>query len=355
MAPSGYLTVVGIEAALVSLRDTYPSLCELVVMPERTHEGRVSRAVRIGTEPRDGKRAVLMIGGVHAREIVNPDMLVYFAYQLVRAYDAGTDLVFGRTTYSNGTVVEIVENLALYIFPLVNPDGRAYVQAPNGDPWWRKNRNPNPGLSCQGVDLNRNFDFLWSSGIGTSANSCSQTYKGAAPFSEPETRNVRYLLDTYPDIAYFLDVHSYSELILHPWGDDNNQTTNPDMHFRNLAYDGLRGAVGDSTYREYIPEDDLVRFVDIGKSLRDAIAQERGRNYTVEQGIDLYPTTATSGDYAYSRHYVDAAKSEITAYVLETGREFQPPYSEAFRMITEVCAGLVNFCQNTMSIVTSES
>jgi len=352
MAPSGYLTVVGIESALVSLRDTYPSLCELIVLPERTYEGRVGRTVRIGVEPRNDKPGILIIGGVHAREIVNPDMLVYFAYQLVRAYNTGTDLMFGQTTYANSTVVSIIENLDLFIFPLVNPDGRAYVQSPNGDPWWRKNRNPNLGLPCQGVDLNRNFDFLWSSGIGASANSCSDTYKGAAAFSEPETRNVRHLLDAYPHITHLVDIHSYSELILHPWGDDNNQSTNPNMHFRDPVYDGLRGTVGDSTYREFIPEDDLERFAKIGRGVRDAIVKERGRAYTVEQGIDLYPTTGTSNDYAYSRHFVDGSQSKITAYVVETGQEFQPPFNEAFQIITEVCAGLVDFIRNSLATKT---
>ena len=66
MAPSGYLTVVGIESSLVNLGNTYPSLCDLIVLPEKTHEGRVSRAIRISVELRDGKRGVWMIGGMHA-------------------------------------------------------------------------------------------------------------------------------------------------------------------------------------------------------------------------------------------------------------------------------------------------
>ncbi|MCI4060391.1 carboxypeptidase, partial [Bacillus cereus] len=56
--------------------------------------------------------------------------------------------------------------------------------------WWRKNRNPNHtnGGNYLGVDINRNFDFLWNSGIGTSDNPAVIIYKGTAPFSEPETR-----------------------------------------------------------------------------------------------------------------------------------------------------------------------
>ncbi len=188
MPPSGYLTTSGIENALVHLAYRYPTICQLIVLPEQSHEGRTSRAVRIGKPSTAEKRGALFVGGLHAREIVNPDLLIYFVFRLCRAYAEETDLVIGATTFDNWIVDLVVENLDLFVFPLVNPDGRTFVQTPGGDAWWRKNRNPNPGKPCRGVDLNRNFDFLWSSGIGTSTNSCSQTYRGAAPFSEPETR-----------------------------------------------------------------------------------------------------------------------------------------------------------------------
>jgi len=69
--------------------------------------------------------------------------------------------------------------------------------------------------SAVGVDANRNFDFLWSSGIGTSADPEQLIHKGPAAFSEPESRNVRWLLDTHEHIGYLVDVHSYGELILY--------------------------------------------------------------------------------------------------------------------------------------------
>jgi hypothetical protein len=45
-------------------------------------------------------------------------------------------------------------------------------------------------------------------------------------------------------VQYYLDIHSYGELILYPWGDDNNQDIDPNQNFRNPAYHGLRGASG---------------------------------------------------------------------------------------------------------------
>jgi hypothetical protein len=195
------------------------------------------------------------------------------------------------------------------------------------------------------VDINRNYDFLWVSGIGTSASSCSDVFKGSGAFSEPETRNVMWMLDRFPNIECMADVHSYSELILYPWGDDDSQTTDVNMNFQDPAFNGLRGTVGDTLYKEYIPQADLDQFVASGSRIRDAIAAVRGRVYTLEPGILLYPTSGTSIDYAYSRHFVDAGKRKVCAYTLETGTEFQPEPAEALNIIQEVSAGLIEFCR----------
>jgi hypothetical protein len=116
------------------------------------------------------------------------------------------------------------------------------------------------------------------------------------------------------------------------------------MNFMNPVYNGMRGKAGDSIYREYVPQTDWDWFATTGNRVRDAIAAVRGRVYTVEQGILLYPTSGDSKDYAYSRHFVDATKRKVFAYVLETGTEFQPPYSEALNITSEVSSGLVEFC-----------
>lgn len=344
MPPPGYLTAAGIESCLQYLANTYPTICQLIVMPEASHEGSSIRAIRIRGGASGNRRGVLFIGGVHAREIVNPDLLVSFALNLCKAYTSGTGLTFGGRSYGSSIVRLLVHTLDIFILPLVNPDGRVYVQSPTGDAFWRKNRNPNVGLPCRGADINRNYNLLWSSGIGTSASSCSEVFKGNNAFSEPETRNVRHLLDTYPNIMGMIDVHSYMQLVLYPWGDDDNQTTNPSMNFMNPAYNGMRGTAGDSIYREYMPQTDWDWFATTGNRVRDAIAAVRGRVYTVEQSILLYPTSGDSKDYAYSRHFVDATKRKVFAYVLETGTEFQPPYSEALNIISEVSSGLVEFC-----------
>lgn len=345
----GYLTSTAVEQAVQWLSTTYPSIATIHLLPEPSHEGRTIRAVKIASGG-GSRNGILFLGGVHARELVNPDLLVAFAADLCAAYTGGTGLTYGGKTFDAPTVKLAVEALDIWIFPLVNPDGRAYVQAPAGDAWWRKNRRPTG--SCVGVDINRNYDFLWSSGIGTSADPCDyQIYKGPAAFSESETRNVQHMLDAFANIRCLVDVHSYSEDILYPWGDDDNQTTDPSMNFTNAAFNGLRGTPGDTLYREYIPKADLDWYVSTSHNVAKAIQAVRGTTYAVMQSIGLYPTTATSDDYAYSRSFVASSKPKVRGVTIETGKVFQPPYSEAQQIIKEVSAGLFQFCLAAICVV----
>jgi hypothetical protein len=47
MPPTGYLTASGIESCLQYLATTYPSICQLIVMPEHSMEGRTIRAIKL--------------------------------------------------------------------------------------------------------------------------------------------------------------------------------------------------------------------------------------------------------------------------------------------------------------------
>ena len=218
--PAGYLDVTGIDACVSHLLTTFPGLCQAVALPEATREGRPVRAIRLraGTGRRNG---LLMIGGTHARETINPDLLVRLAVHLCHAYTNGTGLTYGGSEWSATDVRLVLEATDLFIIPQLNPDGRAYVFNSSGDRWWRMNRSDNAGTDCHGTDLNRNYGFLWQWTIGnTSANPCDSQgrYRGDAAFSEPETRNVRWLLNSFPDIVAFVDIHSYSNLLLYPLG-----------------------------------------------------------------------------------------------------------------------------------------
>lgn len=347
---SGYLTTTQVESAIAYLAAQHSSFCSLVALPETSVEGRTIHALRIRGGSTARRRGVALLGGVHARELINPDLLVSWAATLCGAYATGGGVTFGPTAYAPATVRLLVDTLDLFVVPLVNPDGHAHVQAPGGERMWRKNRAANPGQPCRGVDLNRNYDFLHGSGIGTSGSSCSDVFRGPNAFSEPETRNVRWLLDTYPHVVGLVDVHSYSELILWPWGDDDNQTTNPAQNF--TVPDQNRGKP-DSLYKEYIPAADLDWYVRTGTRMKAAIAAVRGRSYTAQQSIGLYPTTATVGDYAYSRSFVDSAMRTVLSVTIETAPPpsngdalgaFQPPYAEALKVMEENGPALVEFC-----------
>jgi murein tripeptide amidase MpaA len=355
----GYLTTSAIESCLAWLNATYPSLTQLIRLPETSVEGRVSRALRIRSPGGGDRNGVLLVGGTHARELINPDLLASLALRLCWAYTNGTGLTFGGKAWSVTEVRLAVDGLDIFIAPLINPDGREHVQSPTGYQWWRKNRSFNSDGS-RGTDLNRNYDFLWQWIIGqTSGSPPDDTYHGSAPFSEPETRNVRWLLDTYPNIVCFVDVHSYSELILHPWGDDNSQTTDPTQNFQNPAWDGLRGTPG-TGYAEYIPTADRTKFTDRGVKVRDAIATVRGRTYVVEPSFDLYGTSGGSSDYVYSRFFRISGARKVWGYVFETnflgpGNDwqygFQPPYGDALTVMDEVQSGLIQFMLTCVCVV----
>ena len=77
----------------------------------------------------------------------------------------------------------------------------------------------------------------------------------------------------------------------------------------------------------------------------------RGRVYAVEEGSDLYPTSGTSEDYAFSRHFTSAHGLKMTTFTIETATEFQPPYSEALNVISEVSSGIIQFLLHCVCVV----
>jgi murein tripeptide amidase MpaA len=336
-AAENYLNAQEVETALQALQKEYPQNVSLVELPNKTHMNRTSLAARVQAGSISRRPGVLFTGSMHAREWGGSDACISFLYNLLGSYKNNQDLVWGGKIYANESVKKILETLDIFVFPDVNPDGKEYSQT--RDAWWRKNRNPKGA-----VDINRNFDFLWKSGIGTSSSSNSEVYRGKALLSEPETKNVVYLFDNYPNIGYYLDIHSYSGLFLYPWGDDQSQSTNPDQNFKNQAYDGLRGKIGDIAYKEYMPEDLRARQEALGKRMSAALAAVRGSNYDVQQSVGLYPTSATSDDYAISRHFIDPNKELIYAFTVEFGKEFIPPYPEMIEIIKELGAAMTELC-----------
>jgi len=351
-----YLNVTEVESALgVAANPPNAAFSQLITLPNKTWENRTSRALKIANGSGANRPGVYLLGGIHSREWGSSDILIALIEVLQAAYRGNTGITLGGKTFSAANIQSIVNTLDLFVFPQANPDGRNYSMT--ADAMWRKNRRPAPagqsGSACVGVDLNRNYDFLWNypkyysprAPIANSTSPCDyQVYIGPSAFSEPETQNVRWLFDNHPNIHFFVDLHSYSELVMYSWGDAVNQSTRATMNFSNAAYDGKRGLKGRSAYKEFLPSPDQTTSATLATRMRDAIQAVRGKTYTVEQDFGLYPTAGTSDDYASSRHFVDASKGRIHAFTIEWGTEFQPPYVEMQQIMQEISAALLDFC-----------
>ncbi len=317
-----YRTIEQLDALTLSLATRHPEYFTRSELPEPSVEGRPVYALRMRAGAAEDRRALLLIGGTHARELMNPDAIIELAVELLASHANATDIVYGGRTWPAGDVQRILESLDVWLLPCLNPDGRHYVMT--DDDLWRKNRRDNASSACDGVDLNRNADLLWGVAEGqTSCSPCSDVFCGPSAFSEPETRNAKHLLDTQP-IDCFADVHSFSELILHPWGHAPNQTTDPSKRFTDLETGTCR-ALGKPGYMEYIPAEDLEWFETVGRQIVEDIRAVRGRVYKSQTGIALYPTTGTQSDYVYSRHIADPGLHKTLGYTFETG----PPVADA--------------------------
>ena len=354
----GYLSADEVEQAMVIAAKNHGGYFERIPLPHLTWEKRRVHAFRIGKGDGKNRPAVCFLGGVHGREWGGPDILIYFAARLLRAYRDGHGFKLGRREVTAAQVRRLVETMDIIVLPQVNPDGRKFSMERSA--MWRKNRRPAPrghGTRSVGVDINRNFPFLWrfhryfAPGTVDSSQRPGdyESYIGPREASEPETRNVIWLLDRFPNIRYMVDLHSYGESILHSWGSDDTQATDPKMNFRNRAYDGKRGKLFDDAYREYFPPSDKKAALDVARRMAAAIKLVRGRKYAVKPSVGLYPTAGATDDYSYSRHFVDPKKGKIIPLTVEWGRShastpFHPPYPEMRKVMREVSAGLLAVC-----------
>ncbi len=311
-----YRTTSQINSIMNALDTWFPQYFTRVELPERSRRNQRIYALKMRFGGDGERRGVLMLGGTHARELMNPDALIELAVDLLVSHANNADLVYGGRTWAAAEVSMMLETLELWFVPVVNPDGRDYVLT--DDDMWRKNRRNNPGRTCDGVDLNRNADLVWGVIEGAvSCEPCSDVYCGPYAFSEPEARNVKFLLDTQR-VDCFVDVHSYSELVLYPWGHAPTQTSDPSMNFLTLPT-GTCSPLADPAYAEYMLPRDLERYETVSQQISNDVAAVRGRNYVPQTGEDLYPTTGTLGDYPYSRHLADPSLRKTYSFTFETG------------------------------------
>lgn len=310
-----YRTVAQLDSAMNFLSSFFPALCTRVEMPNRSVQGRRIFALHMHAGSATGRRKVFIVGGLHARELMNPDAIIDLQLDLALAYLNGTGITLGGRSWSATDIKVMLESLDIWMLPCANPDGREYVMTV--DDMWRQNRRDNPGM-CEGVDVNRNCDFVWGVTTGTtSCDPCMETYLGPGRFSEPESRNIRDLCDMQ-NIDVFLDVHSFTELVLFPWGHTHTQTTDPTQRFTSLAT-GTCAPLNPPGHQEYMLPRDQLRFTTVAQTIVNDIRAVRGRNYTPQTSRALYATTGTTSDYVYSRHIANPGLRKTYAFAFETG------------------------------------
>ena len=350
---AGILNADEVYTALKGLEKEYG--LELFQAPYKTFEGNTvwggvaNKAEKIKKD----KQYIYFTSGIHARERGGPDNLIYFISDLLYANKHRKGLTYGNKTYTNSDVKKAL-GAGIVFIPMTNPDGVRHDQANSN--LWRKNRNPassTAGVPASvGVDLNRNFDFLWNftkhfdpSASPASTNPSSQAFYGTAPFSEPETRNMKWVYDIFPKIRWFIDVHSAAGTLLYSWGDDDNQSNDPKQNFFNADYDGKRGVVADSVYREYIEEEDWYNIQLQANKTTAAMGAVGGRDYIPQAAVGLYPTSGASDDWATSRWYGNKKLNKVHGYTLEFGyaTNFYPSAEEYVQNILDTNSGFMEF------------
>ncbi|GKU02953.1 carboxypeptidase a4 [Fusarium langsethiae] len=351
------LTPAEVNSALEGLAKQFKEV-ELIHPPHKTYEGFKTVGAKIGKNPK-----FFIISGAHARERGGPDNVVYWLSDLLHARKAGKGLKYGKTTYTAAEVRKALDG-GIVILPNINPDGVKYDQKTNS--CWRKNRNPKSSKGnpdAVGIDINRNYDFLFnykkafSDSIDLSSvaseDPTSEVFHGTGPNSEPETKNVVWTMDKFKSLSWFVDLHSFGGYMLYAWGDDDAQTSNKAESFANKKYDGRRGVLGDAEtpktkYKEYITKSDLTGQLKLGNRMKQVMENAGTSKYTVQEAVGLYPTSGASTDYALARYYGKACgKSKLQSYTIEFGEEsgsaacpFYPDQKQYHMWMKQVAAGL---------------
>ncbi|KAJ0299580.1 hypothetical protein COL516b_009084 [Colletotrichum fioriniae] len=232
---------------------------------------------------------VYLTAGVQARERGGPDSLLYFISDLLWADKHKALLVYNTTT--------------------------VFTLAVNG----------------VGVNIDRNFNFTWDyrkiysqQALDVASDKPEhELFHGPAPFSEAESRNMAWVIDQYPSIKWYLDVHTKNRIVSHAWSDTPIQTTNPEVNFRNQSYDGKRGDVN-TKYGEYMTPQDHDIYKDISNNMAEQMAKVSGEPfYSIDKlrkkGRIFQGSSGTAIDWAYSRHVVNAAATKIMSFKIKFG------------------------------------
>lgn len=265
----------------------YPNLMSKRVIG-KSYQGRDLIAIKIsdnvGTD--EAEPEVLFTHHQHAREHLTVEMALYLLKTL------------GADYATDARVKKMVDSREIWIVPDLNPDGGEYDIASGSYRSWRKNRQPNTGSSNVGTDLNRNWNYKWGCCGGSSGSTGSETYRGKAAESAPEVKVVSDFVRSRvvggkQQIKAGIDFHTYSELVLWPYGYTYNDTG-----------PGLT-------------QDDRDAHAAVGKKMAAS------NRYTPEQSSDLYITDGTIDDWLWGNQKIFSYTFEM--YPSSGGGGFYPP------------------------------
>ncbi|MBK8621516.1 MAG: immune inhibitor A [Saprospiraceae bacterium] len=225
----GYHKYQEMKDILDEMRAKFPDLIstDYSIDSIPTHKGNYLFYVRVSNEPylyNTNKPQILYTALHHAREPNSLSQMLYYMWFLLENY--GTDPM----------VTKLLNETQMVFVPCINPDGYMLneTQNPSGGGMWRKNVWKNNQGTLMGVDLNRNYEYSWGyDDSGSSSAENSQVFRGPSAFSEPETRAVKALCETF-DFVVALNYHSFGNIMIHPWG-YNNTLSQEDNIFKNFG------------------------------------------------------------------------------------------------------------------------
>lgn len=285
---AGYTTFAELTNILNDYKTRYPGILAVESIG-KSHEGRDIWAVKISDNVgvKEDEPAVFFNAMHHAREVMTTEIAVDMIEQLTSGYA------------SNSRTQNWVNNNEIWIVPMVNPDGNNKVWTSNN--MWRKNTREG-----YGVDINRNYPYAWGTCNGSSGSTSSDTYRGPSAGSEPETQAMMGLVSKVKPVLS-ISYHSYSELVIYPYGCDNQHT--PD--------------------RETVES--------VGRQLASRLPKD-GASGTYDPGTSwelLYAVDGGDIDWYYNEHGVIPYVIEVNS----TSQGFQPPFSWRQRTVEKNRAG----------------
>jgi carboxypeptidase T len=288
-ATTGYHSAATLEQDLRELEASFPDIAQLVQIGSSV-ENRPIWALRIGRRTGQATKVAFM-GCHHAREWLSVEVPYRLADHLL-------------THSEDSEIAPLLAQCEIWVAPMVNPDGHEYSRTTNR--LWRKNRRRNHDGSV-GVDPNRNYGYMWGTlDIDTSSHVPSdETYVGPRAFSEPETRAVRDLIgrELFQGVITY---HSYSQLILYPWG----YTDDP------------------------LPDPDRDEMAGLAATMSANIKSVHQKNYVAQQASELYPTAGDTTDWTYGVYGIPSFTIELRPRsALEGGfvlpaSQIQPTFEE---------------------------